>query len=228
MPAGNIRAIAAVSNTGYDACWTGHPFAQLNLYAYGQTAWQPCRIFGKPHSGGRGSATRLTGDALRHAYGDAAAKPRRVRKVYRPAWHLLDGQPQPPLRPQPHGVRVLRLGHLPPRRPHRHRALTAPRRARGTCRSTRRDYQAQYATPEACPDNLLLFFHRLPYTYRMRDGRTLLRRIYDDHTEAVAETEALAAALRTFAGQPARGRLCPRGRAHGAGSLQTPGSGATC
>ena len=40
-----------------------------------------------------------------------------------------------------------------------------------------------YSDPESCPECLLLFFHRLPYSFVMRDGRTLIQRIYDDHFE---------------------------------------------
>ena len=53
----------------------------------------------------------------------------------------------------------------------------------------------RYETPEACPDDLLLFFHRLRYDYRMRDGRTLIQRIYDDHFEGAEQTEAMARTL---------------------------------
>ena len=55
----------------------------------------------------------------------------------------------------------------------------------------------RYANLETCPDNLLLWFHRLRYDYVMRDGRTLIQRIYDDHFEGydwvVAAEEKLAA-----------------------------------
>ena len=44
-----------------------------------------------------------------------------------------------------------------------------------------------YDDPQTCPDQLLLFFHRLPYTFRMKDGRTLIQRIYDDHFEGYEE-----------------------------------------
>nr|BFF19250.1 hypothetical protein GCM10025730_27710 [Promicromonospora thailandica] len=37
-PAGGF---AAVSNAGDDEFWTGHPFAQANLYAYGRLCWDP-------------------------------------------------------------------------------------------------------------------------------------------------------------------------------------------
>ena len=49
-----------------------------------------------------------------------------------------------------------------------------------------------YASVEDCPEELLLFFHRLPYDYRMKDGRTLLQRIYNDHFEGFEEAQAMA------------------------------------
>ena len=48
-------------------------------------------------------------------------------------------------------------------------------------------FAAQFEDPAACPDGYLLFFHRLPYSFRMRDGRTLIQRIYDDHFEGYEE-----------------------------------------
>ena len=36
-----ISAIAGVANTGNTRNWTGHPFAQSNWYAFGRLAWEP-------------------------------------------------------------------------------------------------------------------------------------------------------------------------------------------
>ena len=58
--------------------------------------------------------------------------------------------------------------------------------------------QKKYGDPAACPDLYLLFYHRLPYSFRMRDGRTLLQRIYDDHFEGYAETQTMAQMLRSL------------------------------
>ena len=55
--------------------------------------------------------------------------------------------------------------------------------------------RGMYEDPAACPDRLLLFFHRLPYDHVMRDGRRLIQRIYDDHFEGVQAAEAMAEAL---------------------------------
>ncbi|MDR0273367.1 MAG: alpha-glucuronidase, partial [Clostridiales bacterium] len=42
---------------------------------------------------------------------------------------------------------------------------------------------------ETCPEEMVLYFHRLPYDYRLKDGRTLLQYIYDTHFEGVEGVE---------------------------------------
>ena len=59
-------------------------------------------------------------------------------------------------------------------------------------------YQRKYENPETCPDLYLLFYHRLPYSFRMKDGRTLIQRIYDDHFEGYEEAKAMCDVLRTL------------------------------
>ena len=60
------------------------------------------------------------------------------------------------------------------------------------------ELQARYSDPSACPDLLKLFFHRLPYDFRLEDGRTLIQRIYDDHFEGAAEAAEMAKALKSL------------------------------
>ena len=45
---------------------------------------------------------------------------------------------------------------------------------------------AQYESLATCPDALLLFFHHVPYTYRLRSGKTVIQHIYDSHYEGAA------------------------------------------
>ena len=55
-----------------------------------------------------------------------------------------------------------------------------------------------YENLDTCPDEMLLFFHRLSYDWIMRDGRTLIQRIYDDHFEGYEAVQAMAETLRTL------------------------------
>ena len=52
-------------------------------------------------------------------------------------------------------------------------------------------YVSQYFEPNAsnfadvnkCPEELVLFFHHLPYTHKLHSGKTLIQHIYDTHFE---------------------------------------------
>ena len=44
-----------------------------------------------------------------------------------------------------------------------------------------------YDNIESCPEELLLFFHRVPYNYRLKSGKTLIQHIYDTHFEGVEQ-----------------------------------------
>jgi len=48
-----------------------------------------------------------------------------------------------------------------------------------------------YESPDTCPDELILFFHRLPYTYRLKSGKTIIQHIYDTHFEGVEQAKEL-------------------------------------
>jgi len=49
----------------------------------------------------------------------------------------------------------------------------------------------KYESMEKCPEELLLFFHRVPYVYRLKSGKTLIQHIYDTHFEGVEEVEEM-------------------------------------
>jgi alpha-glucuronidase len=56
-------------------------------------------------------------------------------------------------------------------------------------RATGTGYAGQYSAPVAqmyeslatTPDNLLLFFHHVAYTYVLQSGKTVIQHIYDSH-----------------------------------------------
>jgi len=41
-----------------------------------------------------------------------------------------------------------------------------------------------------CPDDLLLFLHHVPYTYKLHSGKTVIQSIYDSHYEGAEAVEA--------------------------------------
>ncbi len=44
-----------------------------------------------------------------------------------------------------------------------------------------------YESAATTPDDLLLFFHHVPYTYKLHDGKTVIQYLYDCHYEGAAQ-----------------------------------------
>ena len=179
---GRMQALAAVSNLGRDANWTGHPFAALNLYAFGRYAWDPAA---DPRTVMRDWVALTFNLEETHRRGILD-----VLLMSRPAYEKYTSQlglgwmlhPADHYGPDPWGYEFSVWGTY--NRADR-MAVGIDRTESGTGLTAQypEDTAKLYADPAACPDELLLFFHRLPYTWRMRDGRTLIQRLYDDHFE---------------------------------------------
>ena len=193
-----VQAIAAVGNLGRDDNYTGHPFAAVNLFGYGLFAWNPKA---KPEDLIR-FWCRLTYPSLGEGQETLCRLLLQSREVYE--------QYTAPL-----GLcwMVSRQGHYGPgaddyeydRWGTYHRAdrdavgIDRTENGTGYLMQYPKELRARYATPQACPDNLKLFFHRLRYDYVMDDGRTLIQRIYDDHFEGLARAREMAKALDALA-----------------------------
>lgn len=50
---------------------------------------------------------------------------------------------------------------------------------------------SRYDDPERCPEELLLFFHHVPWDFELDDGTTVIQRLYDDCHEGVETVAAL-------------------------------------
>ena len=194
LPPEGVSAIAAVSNLGRDDNYTGHPFAAANLYGYGRFAWQP-RVDPEAVLRCWARLTYCLPAAQEDALVDMLARSRGVYEQYTASlglcWMV---NPHDHYGPNPGGYEFDVWGTY-------HRAsrdaVGVDRTANGTGLTLQypTHIRAQYETPEACPDDLKLFFHRLRYDYVMADGRTLIQRLYDDHFEGCAAAEAMGEAL---------------------------------
>ena len=189
-----VSAVAAVSNLGRDDNWTGHPFAALNLFAYGLFARNPDS---DPETVIRQWAllTYALPEDQTALLTNLLLGSRAVYEKYTAnlglGWMIT---PNSHYGPNPYGYEFQAWGTY----------TRADRNAVGIDRSEKGTgyvsqyppaLKALYATPDACPDNLLLFFHRLPYDFVMRDGRTLIQRLYDDHFEGFKQVQAMAEVL---------------------------------
>ena len=204
LPPEKVMAVAAVSNLGRDANYTGHPFAAVNLYGYGKYAWNP-RVDPRWVTRRWARLSYALPAGQEDALVDMLLDSRTVYEKYTAplglCWMV---NPDGHYGPSPWGYEFSLWGTY--NRADRN-GVGVDRTASGTGYvlqyplALQRRYgtpdalQRRYGTPDACPDELLLFFHRLRYDYVMRDGRTLIQRIYDDHFQGVEAVEAMAETL---------------------------------
>ena len=195
LPPEKIAAVAAVSNLGRDDCITGHPFAAVNLFGFGQYAWDP-RVDPEAVLRRWARLTYALPGEQEAALVDMLMNSRTVYEKYAATlglnWMVV---PETHYGPSPYGYEFSVWGTY--NRAGRD-AVGVDRTAAGTGLTLQypEALRSRYESRETCPDELLLFFHRLGYDEHMRDGRTLIQRIYDDHFEGAAETEAMARTLR--------------------------------
>ncbi len=183
-----VTAVAAVANTGSGENWTGHTLAQANLYAFGRFAWDPS-VSAQDVLNDWIGLTFGTDPALREPLLRMMLSSRGVYEKYNAplgvCWmvniHHHYG-------PSPEGYEFSKWGTY-----HRasRTAIGVDRTENGT------GYTAQYhpalnklySDPKTCPEEMLLYFHRLPYDFVLKSGKTLLQHIYDTHFEGVRDVE---------------------------------------
>jgi alpha-glucuronidase len=199
-----IMAMAGVSNVGSDRYWTGTDFDQANWYAFGRLAWNP-----------RLPAGQIADEWARMTWSN---DPRAVRPIVA----MMMGSREAAV----DFMTPLGLAHQmatdhhygpgpwvcdlqPSWNPcHYNRAdaggIGFDRTAAGS------NAIAQYAPPVArgfsnlgtVDDKYLLWFHHLPWTYRMRSGRTLWDELvihYDHGVASAAQMSRTWTAVRPYA-----------------------------
>lgn len=183
------RHICAVSNLGSDENWTGHDLAQANLFAYGLFAWR-----GHTDDADADWWISLTYGAdprLRDTLGDMLLRSRAVYEKYTAplglCWMV---RPHTHYGPDPEGYEYDKWGtYLRTDR----EAVGIDRSSRGTAYTLQypEPFRALYDSPDTCPQELLLFFHRLRFDHVLPDGRALIQYIYDTRFEGADEAERL-------------------------------------
>lgn len=193
--------VAAVSNIGNDANWTGHTLAQANLYAYGRLTWNPDL-----------SAEEIAEEWAGMTFGSDRQMVETICSILLKSWSIYESYTAPlgvgwMVTPHYHygpdvdGYEYSRWGtyHF------------ADRDGIGVDRTaaTGTGYTAQYFSPNAemyeslgtCPEELLLFFHHVPYSHVRKSGKTVIQHIYDTHFEGTEEAERLLNVWRRLEGK---------------------------
>lgn len=184
-----LSGFVSVTNVGMDTNWLHHPMAMANLYGFGKLAWNP----DTPLSEITDTWTRLT-------WGNDAQVVSTITTMLDTSWSIYEGYTGP------NGMGTLTniLGyHFGPGIESAERngwgqwfrgdkdGIGMDRTSHGTGYTQQYPPQlaATYEDPATTGDDLLLFFHHVPYNYTLHNGKTLVQSIYDTHYAA-----ALAAA----------------------------------
>ncbi|HUC93715.1 MAG TPA: alpha-glucuronidase family glycosyl hydrolase [Paenibacillus sp.] len=195
-----VAGITAVSNIGDDANWTGHLLAQANLYGFGRLIWNP-----------ELTAEVIACEWVRLTFGrqpqvtvsvtDMLMRSRRVYENYTAplgvGWMVNPGHHYGP---NVDGYEYSVWGTY-------HYADCTGIGVDRT-KATGTAYSQQYCEPnasmydslETCPDELLLFFHHVPYTHRLHSGETVIQHIYNTHFDGAEQAEGLVAEWRSLEG----------------------------
>jgi alpha-glucuronidase len=206
-------AISGVANIGLDSNWCGHDFAQANWYAFGRLAWND-------HL----KSEQLAGEWIKLTfYHDSAVilnssnyKAEWMNHFYSPVKEMmLESREAAVNYMMPLGLHHIMSanGHYGPGpwwAPKRMRADWTPpyyhqasvdgigfdRTSKGSDAVSQyhEPLQSQFNNPSACPDKFLLWFHHLPWTYRMKSGHTLWEELcyhYDKGVKQVREFQVI-------------------------------------
>lgn len=192
--------MAAVANTGDDENWTGHDLAAANFYGFGRLAFEP-RLSAEEIAGEWIALTYGKDEEVMRTLGDILMKSRIAYENYNAplgiGWMV---NPNHHYGPSVDGYEYDRWGTY-----HRadHLGIGVDRSHAGTgyARLYREPNASMYDDPASCPDELILFFHHLPYSYRLASGKTILQHIYDTHFEGVEMVDEMAAQFEKLKGK---------------------------
>lgn len=198
-----ITAIAGVSNIGEDANWCGHHFAQANWYAFGRLAWN-----------NRLTSSQIAGEWIKMTFQQTATESDDTG--FEPIKQMMMSSHQTAVDyMMPLGLHhIFAWNHhygpepwceVPGARPdwlpkYYHNADTSGIGFNRT--TTGSNAVSQYYSPlkeqlndpQQCPDKYLLWFHHLPWNYKMKSGQPLWDELcytYDKGVNQVREYQKI-------------------------------------
>jgi alpha-glucuronidase len=185
-----LGGFVGVVNAGMDANWLGHPLAMSNLYSFGRLAWDPNL-----------SATTIADEWTRLTFGGDPLVVKTVTGMLLASWQIYETYTGPlgagtltDIRGSHYGPGVESSERNGWGQWHRadHEGIGMDRSV-----ATGTGYSGQYPPAvanayeslETTPDELLLFFHHVPYTYTLPSGKTVIQHIYDSHYEGAERAQ---------------------------------------
>lgn len=205
-----LVGISGVANIGNDANWCGHPFSQANWYAFGRLAWNPSL-----------TAEEIAHEWLVQTYENQDEKftkpvemmmmtsreacvnymmPLGLHHIFKFDHHY---------GPEPDGfIASYPLEWCPV---YYHKAdaqgVGFDRSSKGTDAVGQypEPYRSLYDNIETCPEEYLLWFHHVPWTYKMKSGSTLWQELCMKYNMGVAMVEVYRDFWHTSAKQYMKG-----------------------
>lgn len=192
--------MAAVANTGNDANWTGHDMAAANWYGFGRLAFEL-----------ELSAEEIAREWIRLTFGKDEQVEKTMLYILMNSWKAYENYNAPlgigwMVNPNFHygpsvdGYEYSRWGTY-----HRadHLGIGVDRSSAGTGYALlyREPNASVYNDRERCPDELLLFFHHMPYTWKLKSGKTVIQHIYDTHFEGVEMVDEMVERFEKLEGK---------------------------
>ena len=205
-----LVGISGVANIGDDANWCGHPFSQANWYAFGRLAWNPSL-----------TAEEIAHEWLVQTYGNQDEKftkpvemmmmtsreacvnymmPLGLHHIFKFDHHY---------GPEPDGfIASYPLEWCPV---YYHKAdaqgVGFDRSSKGTDAVGQypEPYRSMYDNIATCPEEYLLWFHHVPWTYKMKSGSTLWQELCMKYNMGVAMVEVYRDFWHTTAKQYMKG-----------------------
>lgn len=186
-----ISALAGVPNIGTDLNWTGHLFGQANWYAFGRLAWNPDM-----------SSAKIAEDWARMTFSNEESVLSPVLKIMLMSRETYVNYSMP-----------LGLNHIMNYDTHNgpepwhddpmwtafdyHKitkdSIGVDRTARGS--GATKQYHSpvyeQFNDIKKCPQEYLLWFHRVPWTYKMASGKTLWDELVIHYYKGVDEVRLM-------------------------------------
>lgn len=205
-----LVGISGVANIGDDANWCGHPFSQANWYAFGRLAWNPSL-----------TAEEIAHEWLAQTYENLDERftkpvemmmmtsreacvnymmPLGLHHIFKFDHHY---------GPEPDGfIASYPLEWCPV---YYHKAdaqgVGFDRSSKGTDAVGQypEPYRSLYDNIETCPEEYLLWFHHVPWTYKMKSGSTLWQELCMKYNMGVAMVEVYRDFWHTSAKQYMKG-----------------------
>ena len=205
-----LVGISGVANIGDDANWCGHPFSQANWYAFGRLAWNPS----------------LTAEEIAHEWLVQTYENQDERFTKPVEMMMMTSREACVNYMMPLGLHhIFKFNHHYGPEPdgfiasyplewcpvYYHKAdaqgVGFDRSSKGTDAVGQypEPYRSLYDNIDTCPEEYLLWFHHVPWTYKMKSGSTLWQELCMKYNMGVAMIEVYRDFWHTSAKQYMKG-----------------------